>query len=489
MQILPIDSSVRVESDELFFSVTNSNGIIRYGNSVFCRVAGYPLERLLNRPHNLVRHPEMPRALFRLMWEYLQSNRIFAGYVKNLSSSGEYYWVYATVAPCSGGYISIRQKPCSKHLEVVKPIYKGTLNEEKAELRKGSSIENSVNVSMSYLRSAIQTLGYSTFDQFMMETLSDEVLSRDALLSKEHTGVALHLQESRNGKKLGSKAITQDSHAQDLLDTHSKLASISSQLGVLAIHDSSFHVLRNELKEFNVPITRWCEDLKVASIALSQSFPAIERETSPVTLSINELSSLSDVLLEQTAEFESILWTLRELMNEMLFLVSLSKQNIEMSSLFARELLLDSLSYHRNLQLLRLVENSNTLTDQVCAELLQEHFGEVAKECLPLFGRLTCSFNQTETKLSEFRQQLRIVEYAAKVTQSHFQKCTMADQLNSIVTPLLRSAKTIDAKLQKLNHLVHDSRVEVSALSTFLRTSIETVTAKANSEQAVILLA
>lgn len=83
--------------EELIVSKTDLKGILRYANEVFVRVSGYGEEDLLGRPHNVIRHPDMPHAIFRLMWQSIEAgNEIFA-YVNNLAADGGHYWVLAHV--------------------------------------------------------------------------------------------------------------------------------------------------------------------------------------------------------------------------------------------------------------------------------------------------------------------------------------------------------------------------------------------------------
>ena len=98
---------------ELFFSRTDLRGVIHSGNRVFTRVSGYTAAELAGRPHNIIRHPEMPRAVFELLWENLKADRPICAYVKNMAKDGSYYWVFASVYPVPGGYLSIRLKPTS----------------------------------------------------------------------------------------------------------------------------------------------------------------------------------------------------------------------------------------------------------------------------------------------------------------------------------------------------------------------------------------
>ncbi|MDD5717923.1 MAG: PAS domain-containing protein [Sulfuricurvum sp.] len=87
-----------VPNDELIVSHTNLYGIITYANDTFADISGYEIDELIGKPHNIVRHPDMPASLFTNLWETLKEGKIWSGYVKNLRSDGGYYWVYAQVS-------------------------------------------------------------------------------------------------------------------------------------------------------------------------------------------------------------------------------------------------------------------------------------------------------------------------------------------------------------------------------------------------------
>jgi PAS domain S-box-containing protein len=85
--------------NEILVSKTDLKGQITYANAAFLRVAGFSEEEMLGRPHNMIRHPDMPRAVFRLMWETIQARQEIFAYVKNLCRDGDHYWVFAHVTP------------------------------------------------------------------------------------------------------------------------------------------------------------------------------------------------------------------------------------------------------------------------------------------------------------------------------------------------------------------------------------------------------
>jgi len=87
-----------VPEDELIVSRTNLQGKITYANETFASISGYSADELIGSPHNIVRHPDMPRSVFQKMWETIQKEQMWTGYVKNLRKDGGFYWVYAEVS-------------------------------------------------------------------------------------------------------------------------------------------------------------------------------------------------------------------------------------------------------------------------------------------------------------------------------------------------------------------------------------------------------
>lgn len=108
------EEELKLNTDSFLLSETDEKGIIRYANDEFCQFAEYSLEELIGQPHNIVRHPSMPKAAFTDLWETVQSGNPWKGFVKNKTRLGKFYWVFATVFPftsCDGtkGYISCRR--------------------------------------------------------------------------------------------------------------------------------------------------------------------------------------------------------------------------------------------------------------------------------------------------------------------------------------------------------------------------------------------
>ncbi|SFX40644.1 PAS domain-containing protein [Marinospirillum alkaliphilum] len=121
---------IRLDEDDLIVSKTDPKGRITYANRRFMEIAGYSEPQLLGKPHNLIRHPEMPRGVFRFMWATLQAGQEFFGYVKNRTSDGGYYWVFANVTPDYtansqlAGYFSVRRRPNRAAIQQVSHWYR-----------------------------------------------------------------------------------------------------------------------------------------------------------------------------------------------------------------------------------------------------------------------------------------------------------------------------------------------------------------------------
>ncbi len=129
----------RVLGDEDFIvSKTDTKGRIIYVNKIFMDLAEYGEDELLGKPHNIVRHPDMPKAIFKLLWERIQAKKEIFAYVVNTTKKGNHYWVFANVTASLDargsivGFYSVRRKPNPQALEIIKPLYKQLCDAERS---------------------------------------------------------------------------------------------------------------------------------------------------------------------------------------------------------------------------------------------------------------------------------------------------------------------------------------------------------------------
>lgn len=123
-----MNNEIEMSKDMIIVSETDSKGTILYANSDFCKIANYSIEELIGKPHNMIRHNDMPKVAFEGLWKTIQSGKIWKGIVKNKTKDGNYYWVNATAYPSKSPngelrYISVRIKPTKKEVADAIALY------------------------------------------------------------------------------------------------------------------------------------------------------------------------------------------------------------------------------------------------------------------------------------------------------------------------------------------------------------------------------
>ena len=124
-----MSKEIKLSIDTMIVSETDAKGNILYANLDFCKIAGFSLEELIGKPHNIVRHKDMPKVAFESLWNTIQKGDVWNGMVKNRTKNGDYYWVNATAFSSlkENGelrYISIRVKPTDEEIENAINLYK-----------------------------------------------------------------------------------------------------------------------------------------------------------------------------------------------------------------------------------------------------------------------------------------------------------------------------------------------------------------------------
>ena len=120
---------------KIIVSSTDLDGIITHVNDAFVEISGYEVDELIGKPHYILRHPDMPKAAYKDLWDTAAAGQKWHGYVKNLCKNGDYYWVYATVVPNvrrgeTVGYTSVRRKPSRSKIEAATAQYKDMIKNE-----------------------------------------------------------------------------------------------------------------------------------------------------------------------------------------------------------------------------------------------------------------------------------------------------------------------------------------------------------------------
>lgn len=171
MSLDPYTTCEDFSVEDMFFSRTDARGGILSGNATFQRVSGFEWDDLIGAPHKIVRHPDMPKGFFHLLWNTIKAKDVIGGYVCNRTKSGDAYWVYATVFPLEDGFLSVRIKPTTELFQKVIPLYNDLAEMEHSE---GLTPEQSSE----RLRKMITDLGFFSYQEFMAIALTEELQAR-----------------------------------------------------------------------------------------------------------------------------------------------------------------------------------------------------------------------------------------------------------------------------------------------------------------------
>lgn len=145
---------------ELFFSTTDAKGIITSCNDVFVRISNYSEKDLIGKAHNIIRHPDMPKSAFRLVWSRLKNNQSVAAFVKNKANDGCYYWVVALITPQQDGFLSVRFKPSGKFFSIIQDVYKKMLEAEIKAKEEGMALKEIMDAGEKVLQVELKESGF-----------------------------------------------------------------------------------------------------------------------------------------------------------------------------------------------------------------------------------------------------------------------------------------------------------------------------------------
>jgi len=146
----PTGREVFFDRDDLIVSKTNLKGHLTYANDIFCDIAGYTEADVIGQPHNMIRHPDMPRCVFKLLWDTIQAGTELFAYVVNMAKNGDHYWVLAHVTPSYDtngsiiGYHSTRRVPNPQTIQnIVAPLYRDLVQIENGHANRKDGMEAS----------------------------------------------------------------------------------------------------------------------------------------------------------------------------------------------------------------------------------------------------------------------------------------------------------------------------------------------------------
>lgn len=366
----------KFDTDELFFSITDHASTILSGNNVFVRISGYTKKELIGQYHNIIRHPDMPRVVFKTLWDHLKSDKPVVAYVKNKTKDGGYYWVLAAVFPLGERYISIRIKPNSNIFPIVRELYVKLLM---AENRGG------MDASEPMLSALLEETGYQGYGHFMAEALLCELSERRKLLSENDKSFEIC---SDMKTELGTSLKDLLEYAQMLMyrydqwfekiELYSQVKTVFEEKGVI-------------LSQLARDIVFLSLNASVASYKVANGGETFGVLASDIRINAKE----NDRLIGQ---IHTLAQSLSSVLNEFIFTVSAIRIQIEMVTYFIRE----TLQCNAQTSPLELGSNLEPIVDLVVI------YGE---KLSALQLRMDCFIQESLKHLDQLEQQVMYLGY------------------------------------------------------------------------------
>jgi len=169
----PVNEQIKLDPKKYIVSKTDPKGIIEYGNDYFVEISGYKESELIGHPHNVIRHPDMPKVVFKIMWERIKKGENMLALVKNMAKDGRYYWVITDFEPKTDkitneivSYTAYRKAASDEVIRAIEPIYKKLV-----EIESESGMEGSEK----YFRGYLEEKNMS-YDEFINDLVGNKGL-------------------------------------------------------------------------------------------------------------------------------------------------------------------------------------------------------------------------------------------------------------------------------------------------------------------------
>jgi aerotaxis receptor len=279
-----IDQEVSFPASVQLVSITDLRGVITYANPHFCEVAGYTQEQLIGQHHNLVRHPEMPKAAFADLWQQLKAGKPWRGMVKNRCQDGRYYWVDAYVTPLYqegkiSGYQSVRCKPIPALIQRASVIYR--------TLRQAEQGAKTIRVSFTSLRPwlalaglaalmwlAWQMAGVTAMLLMLLPLLLLGLLYRDELI-----GTRRYLRGLRRDYDSLTRQVYSGGEAAAIADFHLKMG------------EARLNTVLGRVNDATQPLQQLAHSLKLASGQACSAIIEQDAQTQQMAAAMTQMAS------------------------------------------------------------------------------------------------------------------------------------------------------------------------------------------------------
>jgi len=326
--IEPKNIESKFDIDELFFSTTDLKGIILSGNDVFVRVSKFPKNELIGKNHNIIRHPDMPRAVFKAVWATIKQGKPFVGYVKNMAKDGSYYWVLACIYPMfdkEGNikkYLSIRLKPTSQIFKIIPDFYKEILRYEHRE---------GMDAALEYMLKKIKELGFENYEEFSKKIFLEEIKSREEKLSNKDMlvcGMANEVLSKENEELADTLCILQT----NFLRLNRYFNEIYSKV-------NTFLDMNKDLNKKSQFIFQLAEEIRLLSLNASIESYKIKKEGVSFSTLSQEMRKNAEFSEREIINLSKLIQDTNKDIEDTSFNILSSKLQIDMVNYFLKEML------------------------------------------------------------------------------------------------------------------------------------------------------
>lgn len=439
----------KFDANELFFSITSLDSTILSGNEVFFRVSGYTKEETIGRYHNVVRHPDMPRVFFKVLWDYAGAGKPIAGYVKNRAKNGDYYWVFAALFPLKDCIVSIRIKPTGALLSAVQELYPMLLD---AEYHGGMEAGGAM------ITPLLNSLNYKDYEEFMSDALLQELKGRQRLGSSE----GMHLQDA-SLSPIRQRLLAVYRYTEDLMVKYDRwFEKIDIFNHVKSVFEEKSLVLRQVARE----VVFLSLNASVSSYKVEnggETFAILARDVRTNAKENDELIGIIDALVHE----------LSDSLNAMIFSVSGVRLQSEMLNYFIRELMCEECKVEHH----EIESNMDTLITLVSdyahkTDALQHLIDQQMRDVLKNLDQL-----EQQMMYLGYIQVYGIIEAAG----SQNERVSFEGIFSQLKTLIAKTSQELEA-MQKLggnfsaeNRLLMGQSVSIQHLLDALRNEIESI--------------
>ena len=434
--------------EELFVSRTNKQGVILSGNDVFARVSGYEKCQLIGKPHNIIRHPDMPRCVFRLLWNTIQQNKVIVAYVKNRAIDGRYYWVLATIFPTADGYISTRLKPSSPLFEVIKELYAETLIVE---------FEKGVDASTSSLLSALKNLGFPTYETFMIQALKTE----------------LDLRDQAEVRAKSSSRATRNPIAKMLIDLNASFESSAGAFRSASNQLKDLLVLKEKCEQNTAFLSKSIARIQGLAVNMSISAHKMGKEGSALAVVASTVQSSAQNVNERFELFSKLSQDVSQSLSAITFSVLCSRVKTEMLSFMLNETLANIFSGRigSGSELEQSLADVTEIT-KIVATLCNANYTLQKKfaEQLSQLGQESASLHAIITRLDLIRAGGKLEGFRSIKTAEIFGPFikAMDEQIQSIGRPISNLVSTLSSATSQISDILAGGRLVEHSLTEAL---------------------